>query len=402
MTQTELLKMIRETAGEEIAEAMKRIEERRRDSGADQRVAAPIIEPGSAEDRAALQKTQKGLVFAGIVAALARAKGDLDKAVKIATDWSMPDVAKALTAGTPTEGGFTIGVQHSDEIIDLLTARTHVRNHVSMTVPLDAGVATVSRLTSSVSVTWGGEITKIRRSQQGFGLVTLRSRMPKVIVPISNTLLRRGGPRVGNMIRFDTLRSMALAEDLEFLQGEGTEHRPKGLKNWAVPGNISASTATTLDQVTAELGNMVLALEQNNVGMTSPFWSMAPRTKQALATVRIPNGPYAFRDEVMAGRLWGWPLESTTQIATDLGATEDESYILLTDGDEIAIGQGASIQVAMSEDGVIVDDDGTIHSAFQQDMTFMRVINEVDLVPRHNEAIAVMTGVTWSPGSITN
>jgi HK97 family phage major capsid protein len=406
MTKEELLKTIRDTAGEEIAAAFKRIEEKRKEAGvADAPQAAQIIEVGTVEDRKNLAATKKGLVFSGVVAALAKAKGNATRAVEIAEkEWKQPDVAKALTAGVAEEGGFTIGVQHSEEIIDLLTPRTHVRRHVSGgTVSLEAGVATVSRLTGGASISWGGEVTKIRRSQQAFGLITLRSKFPKVIVPISNTLLRRGGPRIQNMIRFDTLRSMALGEDEQFLFGEGTEHRPKGLFEYCLPSHKFAANGTlSLDNVTADLGKLVLALEEANVGMTNPFWSLAPRTKQALATVRIPNGPFAFRDELLQGRLWGWPVESTTQVPTNLGDDEDESVIMLTDGDEIALGQGMSLQVALSEEAVIVDDDGTIHSAFQQDMTFMRVINEVDLKPRHDEAIAALTGVTWAPGNISN
>jgi HK97 family phage major capsid protein len=364
---------------------------------------APLIEPGSAQDRAVLARTEKGLVFGGIVASLAKSKGNRDGAIAYAKDTlKSPAVEKALTAGVAEEGGFTIGVEHSDEIIDLLTERAKIRATIGNVTDLAAGVAEVSRLTASASVSWGGEIMKIPASQQGFGLLVLRARQEKTLVPISNTLLRRGGPRVANMVRFDTLRAMALGEDQVLLRSEGTEHRPKGLRFWAAAGNIIPATSTPdLDEVTADLGNLVLALEQNHVGLTRPVWVLNPREKQGLMTVRIPNGPYAFRDELLGGKLWGFEVVSTTHQPANL-VDGTKSEVMLYDGDEMTIGQGPQLQVALSEEGVIVDDAGNITSAFQQNMTFMRVISEVDLVARHAEAIAVLTGVNWGPGEITN
>lgn len=365
---------------------------------------APPIEPGSPQDRSALARTEKGLVFGGIIASLAKSKMNRDAAIEYAkTTLKMPAVEKALTAGVGEEGGFTIGVEHSDEIIDLLTERAKIRATIGNITDLSAGVAEVSRLTASASVSWGGEVQKIPASQQAFGVLVLRARQEKTIVPISNTLLRRGGPRVSNAIRFDTLRAMALGEDQVFLRSPGTEHRPKGLRHWALAGNTIPMTATpTLDKVTNDLGNMVLKLEEGHVGMTRPVWVLAPRTKQGLMTLRIPNGPYAFRDELLAGRLWGFEVVTTTHQPTNLDPAGNKSEVMLYDGDEMTIGQGPQLQVALSEEGVIVDESGNITSFFQQNMTGMRVISEVDLVARHAEAIAVLTGVTWAPGTIAS
>lgn len=360
------------------------------------------IVPGSEEDKAALAMTAKGLMFGGMVAALAKSKGNLDAAVQLAEkEWKNPGLAKALQAGTMAEGGVLIAPEYSDEIIDLLLPRTTVRKHIQNVTDLSAGTAFVSRLTGSATTSWGGEVQKVARSQQAFGMLALRARQQKTMIPISNTLLRRGGPRVMNSVRQDTLRAMALGEDTVLLRSPGTEHRPKGMRYWANAANIIAANATqSLDNVTADLGSLILALENANVGMTAPWWTLAPRTKQALMTVRIPNGPFAFRDEMLTGKLWGFPFESTTQVPTTLG-TGSDSEITLADGDELTIGQGPQLQVALSEEGVIVDDDGSVISAFQQNMTFMRVISEVDFVARHDKAIAILTGVKWTPGSIT-
>ncbi len=349
-----------------------------------------------------LRGSTKGLLAGGIIAALAKSKGDLGKAIEIAEkEWKNGELAKALSAGSAADGGVLIAPEYSDEIIDLLLPRTTIRKHVENVTDLSSGTAYVSRLTASAQTSWGGEVQKISPSQQGFGLLTLRARQQKTMVPISNTLLRRGGPRVMNSVRMDTLRAMALGEDSVLLSSPGTEHRPKGMRYWAPTSNVlTATSSPTLDQVTGDIGLLILALENANVGMTAPFWVMAPRTKQALMTMRLPNGPYAFRDEMLTGKLWGYPFESTTHVSTTLGSG-NKSELYLADGDELTIGQGPQLQVAMSEEGVIVDDAGNVISAFQQNMTFMRVISEIDFVARHAEAIAVLTGVPWAPGSVT-
>ena len=132
--------------------------------------------------------------------------------------------------------------------------------------------------------------------------------------------------------------------------------------------------------------------------MTAPVWFFAPRTKQYLLSLQTTTGVYAFRDEMTnRGTLWGIPFEATTHIVRTEGSGGNESSIYLADCDELVIGQGAQLEVAMSTEGSFIDADDNMVSAFQRNLTLLRVIAEVDLKPRHVEAVAWMDQVLWSP-----
>lgn len=396
MNKEELKAMIKQLAGEAIAQAYSNIEERRAAANVG-RSAIEAIAIGSPADEAQLKHTKAGLLFGGIVAALGACKGSVKEAIGYAKDSLKSErVEKALTAGQATSGGFLIPPEYSQEIIDLLVPRTHVRRHITNVQDLSAGVLDITKLTGSVNVSWGGEVDEIRESEQQFGNLEMKAREEKVLVPISNTLLRRGGERVAATVRNDTLRQMGLAEDLVLLRSPGTVHRPKGLRYWANLANVIAAVggAPTVAGVTADLGRLMLLLEEGNVPMTSPVWSMAPRTKNFLMTLRDGLGNYAF-PEIWQGKLFGWPVESTTHMPRNLGTGADESEILLWDADEMALGQGPSLQVAMSEDATFVDASGKTIAAFQRNLTLLRVISEIDLVARHDLAIGVLTTVKW-------
>ena len=402
MTREELVKMIEETAGSTVAAALVKAQER-------SHVAREIVtERVDVEGRGGDERTSKSLAgerravaLGGAFLCLAAAKGDVDKAIVIAKGegWKgMPDVEKILAAGDATQGGVLIAPEHSQDLIDLLAPRTVVRRHVSDVLDVSAGMLDMPRMTADASTSWGGEIEEIREGAPAFDQLVMRPFQQKVLVPVSNTLLRRGGARVATMVRNSTLRAMALGEDQVFLTSPGSEHRPKGLKYWVPTQNRLVATAgQSLTIVNTDLGRMLLALEEANVPMTAPCWFFAPRTKNYLMTLQTTTGAYAFRDEMIKGTLWGIPFESTTHIARNEGAGSNESTIYLADTDELMLGQGQNLQVDMSSEATFVDSDGNVVSAFQRNLTLLRVINEVDLKPKHVEAIVSLSAVTWTP-----
>lgn len=401
MTRQELMKTIEDTAGAVVAKAVERMQERTH-------VARQVIErPEEAGGARAFDRSlvgeQRALALGGAILCLAEAKGDLDKAVTIAKGkaWSgMPGVEKVLTSGEATQGGVLIAPEHSQELIDLLAPRTVVRRHVSDVIDVSAGMVDMARMTSDASTSWGGEIEQIEEGEPSLDQLVMRPFQQKVLVPVSNTLLRRGGPRVSTMVRNSTLRAMAIGEDKVFLTSPGSEHRPKGLKFWAPSQNrLNAQQSFNLTTVNEDLGSLVLVLEEANVPMTSPCWFIAPRTKQYLLQLQNSQGFYVFRDEMIKGTLWGIPYEATTNIVRNEGAGSNESTIYLADCDELMLGQGLNLQVDLSSEATFVDGDGNVVSAFQRNLTLLRVINEVDLKPKHQEAIALLDQVLWAPGS---
>jgi HK97 family phage major capsid protein len=350
---------------------------------------------------AAIERTleQKGLTVGGIIAAVAASKAldmkPLEWAKTVAKDEML---IKALEASTGVGGGFLVTPEVSSDFIDLLTPRAVVRSFGTPVIPMSSGTMTISKLTAASAAYYIGENKDMVKSQQSFGVKKLTARKLAVLVPISNDLLRRGGPKVSAIVRNDALRSAALKEDVTFLRAQGTEFTPKGLRYLAAAANILTANATVnLVNTTYDLGRMVLQLEESNVAFTNPGWVFAPRTAMYLMTVRDGLGNYAFRGEMMTGKLWGYPFKKTTQVPRNLGTGGDESEIYFADFDDVAIGQTLGLDVAVSTEASYKDENGDLVSAFSLDQTVMRLIMEHDLALRHDESVTVMTEVKWVP-----
>lgn len=349
----------------------------------------------------------KGLLVGGLVGALAGSRGDVDKAVhfakeqaKIGKDPMAGDLVKALEASTVSAGGVLIEEEVSSEFIDLLTPRAVVRSFGTTVLPMDSGGMRVPKLDAASTAYYIGEGRDAVKSQQSFGAKKLNARKLAVLIPVSNDLLRRGGPKVSQIIRNDSLRSAALKEDVSFIRSVGTEFSPKGLRYQAAADNIlvADNSSYDLDSVTADLGNMILALEEANVAFSNPGWMFAPRTKQFLMTLRDGLGQWAFRAEMLTGKLWGWPFKSTTQIPRNLGSGSNESEIYLSDFDDVIIGDAMKLEVAVSTEASYKDENGDLVSAFSLDQTVMRMLLEHDIVLRHDPSVSVLTAVQWTPG----
>lgn len=395
-TPEKLSAFIEEVCGKAVNERLEALNKRVTDQGAwitttETQLKAETIAREIASNR------DKGLTFAGVLGAVAASKGDLERAVAYAKGKKMDDVVKALEASSFSAGGALIQAEVSSDFIDLLTPRAVVRSFGTTVIPMDSGVMQIQKLTAASSAYYIGESRDITKSQQSFGMKQLSAKKLAVLVPISNDLLRRGGPKVNTIVRNDALRSISLKEDLTFIRAQGSAFSPRGLRYHAAAANIlTAQTAFNLTKVTQDLGSMVLALEEANVAFGNPGWMLAPRVKQYLMTVRDGNGNFAFRDEMLTGKLWGFPFKSTTQIPRNLGSG-DKSEIYLVDFDDVLIGQTLNLEVAISSEASYKDENDDLVSAFSLDQTVLRMLLEHDLQVRYDESVAVLTDVDWAP-----
>jgi len=266
----------------------------------------------------------------------------------------------------------------------------------AVTIPMATGTLNIPKLAGGGSASYIGENTDIGVTQPTFGTVQLTWKKLAAIVPISNDLLRFSSPAADSIVRDDLVMAMALREDAAFIRDDGVGNVPKGLRSWAPVSNIiPATTGTpTLATVTTDLGKLILALKKANVRFIRPGWLMSPRTEMFLLTLRDGNGNFAFRPEMLAGRLFSYPYAVTTQIPENLGVGENESEIYLVDFADAIIGESTQLIIDASTEASYYQDDA-LHSAFSLDQTLIRVIAEHDFAMRHEESVAVLTGVTW-------
>lgn len=349
------------------------------------------------------EKEAKTIAVGRMVRLLAMAKGDQDKAVGYATKMFGADdlSTKALSAGQADAGGFLVSPEFSLEVIELLRPMSVVRRLNPTTLPMDQGALSISKLTGGATAAYTGEGQNIGSSQQTTGMLDLVWKKLAALVPISNDLLRFSttSPNADAVVRDDIVAAMALREDLAFIRGDGLSGTPKGLRNWAPAANILTVNATVnLANITVDLGKLVLALEEANVRMIRPGWLMAPRTKQFLMTIRDGNGNFAFREEMLAGNLWGYPFAVTTQIPINLSVTgSNESEIYFTDFADAVIAEASEIVIDASPNAAYYDSaTSAVVSSFSRDETVIRAISRHDFGMRHDASVAVLSDVDWT------
>lgn len=410
MTQKELLDLITNTVGTEVARLMKDNREKAMESPAPPKYFDDMMKALASRDGAEASKEKRGTMVGAAYWAYARSVLDKqapeyglkllesrgpeykDLATKIA------DLrTKAMAANDPLAGGFLIPEEFSSEVIELLRPASVVRAFNPPTIPTTLGNLRVPRITDGTTGYYIGENTNITPSQLRLGQLALSYKKLAVLVPMSNDLLRRPSIGADALVRNDMVRGMAQAENIAFLRSPGTEASPKGLRYWADADNIFFANATaSLQNSAIDLGRIILKLEEKNIPLSRPGWIFAPRTKMWLMTVQTTVGAYAYRDEMIRGTLWGWPFKTSTQVPTNLtdrGGT-NESEIYLVDWDEAIIGETERLIVDASAEAAYWDGANVI-SSFSQDQTVIRSIAEHDFAMRRNTAVAVMNGVTW-------
>ena len=404
-----LIKLIKDTAGTDVAEvvraaveqAVEPLRQQQTDWG---RRVFEAIDHGEKKPDA-----ERGLAFARCLRATAAAKmngSGPNGAIGILRGWGDKELAdvwagareKAMAAGDATAGGFLVPEQYSQEIIAFLRAQAIMRRLGARTIGVPTGTLNVPKLSGGAVANWIGETQHLTKTEPTTGQVTLRLKKLGALVPISNDLLRRSSPGADAIVRDDVVAAMRVGEDSAFLRANGTDFTPKGLRYWAVAANIVAAGATSLAQVTSDLGKLVNKLKGQNIPMLTPAWIMGPRSEQYLATVQNTNGFFVYRDEILRGQLWGWPVAVTTSVPENLtdGGNTDESEVTLVDMAQIVIGEGPNLMVDASQEAAYHD--GTsVQAAFSLDQTVIRAIEEVDLVVRYDKAIAILNQVRWAP-----
>ncbi|MBA4287504.1 MAG: phage major capsid protein [Pseudomonas sp.] len=347
------------------------------------------------------EPTPPGVAMAQMVRLMVQAGGNQQAAAEMAkTGGYGADVHAALSTVTPGSGGVLVPENFSTSVIESLRPKSVVRKMGAVSLPLNNGNLTMPRVLGNTQVTYLGTEEDISVTDMQFGDLKLSAKKAAALVPISNDLLAYAGvnPRIDAQVSTDLAVSMGLSEDLHFIRGAGTGSLPKGLRYWALPGNVSGAPAgVTLAIVDLYLGSMMLRLEAANVDLAGCGWLMAPRTIRWLQSLRDGNGNKAY-PEIDAGMLKGYPYALTTQIPTNLGVGGNESEIYFVNFADCYIGEDTTLAIAISTEASYKDAGGNTVSAFQRDQTLIRVISKHDFGPRHVESISVGTGITWGAG----
>lgn len=368
--------------------------------------AAPVTVPGGTGTTtgtvpaAVAEKPEPGAMVGRVAIALAATGGQDQRAMAAhaASVWGdqTGEIVANMEQSTATKGGYLVDTAYSRDFIGLLRPRVVIRNMGARSVPMPDGNLTMRKQTGSSTAGYVGERTPAPVTDLTVGDLKMSAKTLRALVPITNQLIRRASFGVDAMVRDDLVTSAAIKEDQQFLRGTGSATAPAGLRSLLLAGNVLTMTANpTLTTVTADLGRLRLRVINANVPMAKCGWIMSPRTKLFLETLRDGNGNIAF-PSVENGTLYGYPIGVSTSVPDNLGAGGNESEIYFGDFEQFLIGDTYQVTLAASTEAAY-DDNGTIRSAFSNDETVVRLIEEHDTQLRYDSAFAVLTGVTWQP-----
>lgn len=287
-------------------------------------------------------------------------------------------IAKTLEAGVPSSGGFTIPQVLSTRVIEALYAQTLLDKMGVSRLPLVNGNLALSRMDTSSTVGWVGELPSAAPTTPVFGDVKLSAKKLFALAEISNSLMRYNAVGIEGWLARDLQKKFRLALDYAAFYGAGGANVPLGLSGLGVQTSGSSSTAMT--QLIPD--SMIALLKAANVPMTNVHWAMSPQMESWIKNLKTTTGAWIFRQEMIEqGRLCGFPYHVSTQISyTD--TTTDYGDIWLGDFDEFLWGSGLDLEMRMSQDASYVSS-GTTYSAFQRDSALVRVVGEHDFNVMH-------------------
>ncbi len=322
------------------------------------------------------------------------------------------EVAKALNTTGAATGGALIPQAFSNEIIELLRARTVVRGLDPVIYPMQSGNLTIPRQAAGAQSGYQGELDDIALTQATFDDLQLNAKKLVTMTSASNDLIRRVPFGIENIIRDDLLQSIARREDLAFLIGDGSGGSPVGLLNQCSAQNKLIANplidpndnGKTLAQVVGVLNGLELTLEMGMSNMIRPAWITSPQvTKFLMGLQNAVGGMFVFQDELAQGKLRSLPIATTQQLPTNLNTgtagapVNNGSFLFLVDMADVILAETFGVTVEASDVASFKDSGGNTVNAFQRDLSVFRVITEHDLGLRHQPSLAVAVLPGWAP-----
>lgn len=345
-------------------------------------------------------KTAYGM-FGRAVKCLHAASGDFDHAAFIAErkfqDAEMAREFKALSATVPSDGGYLVPEVYASEIIELLYPATVIFSLGARRLGMSNGNMNIPKIRSGSRAKFVGENRKIPSTAPGFGNVKLSAKKLTAIIPMSNDLLRSTNFDNDVIVGQDITKQMALGVDYGALMGTGGEFQPIGItENKKVltidATKLDADYASSAGVLTPMFpGYMVAAVLKNNVLAGSLGFTFNTSVEQYFKNLRDNVGGFIFAEEMNKQHtLVGYPYRTTNLFETTGGKTK----IIFGDWNDLVIGEQGALEIETSREGSWTDEAGNLISAFENDQTIIRAINNVDAGLRHDESFAVADKVS--------
>jgi len=155
----------------------------------------------------------------------------------------MDVMARDLTVGTNSAGGYTVGTDMmGGSFIDLLRNRMMVMQMGARLMTGLNGNVAIPRQSGGATAYWVAENGSITESGQTFDQVTMSPKTIGALTDISRRLLLQSSVDVEALVRDDLATTIALALDLAAINGSGSSNQPTGILNTSGIGDVAGGT----------------------------------------------------------------------------------------------------------------------------------------------------------------
>lgn len=346
------------------------------------------------------RKTAYGM-FGRAVKCIHASGGDIERAAFTAErkfgDADMAHEFKALSATVSADGGYLVPEVYANEIIELLYPSTVIYSLGARRLGMANGNLNIPKIKTGSRALFAGENRAISRSAPKFGNLKLSAKKLTALIPMSNDLLRSTNFDNDVIVGQDVTKQMALGVDYGALLGTGGEFQPLGItKNKGVLNidvtSIDTEYSSNQGVLTAAFPNyLVASVLKNNVYADGLGFVFNTSVEQFFKSLRDEVGGFIFAKEMNEnGTLVGYPYKTTNLLETTGGKTQ----IVFGNWNDLVIGEQGALEIETSREGSWTDDAGNLVSAFENDQTLIRAINNMDTGLRHDESFAVATKVS--------
>ena len=295
-------------------------------------------------------------------------KGVSDARDRLTTGFEgLNEEGKAMTEGTPGQGGYLVRPQVERQIVETLEQDNILRGLCSK-LNINTNSIQLDQLTLSTVAGWVAELAQ-KPETTGMTLATVTASVFTAagLATISNQLLADSDPAVDQLVTTDLAKRLTALEETAFINGSGTG-QPLGILN--TPGiGATPLTLTTAAALVDAILDAISAVESDH-GAPSAIL-MHPRTWTFIIKAKDTNGawllggPQDVRAPVTDARtgfrgptksLWGYPVLTSNRIPTNLGGGT-ESRVIVGDFREALI---------LDRQGITVDESAHVHFTTNQ------------------------------------
>ena len=338
--------------------------------------------------------------FGAFASIVLRSNNDKTKALEIAerdykNDPFIVNSFKALSTGTPSEGGFFVPEVLSSIVIDTLNPNLIYTQKGSTRIEMSGGNMNIPRFDARAAATYIGEAKAAVSSKQVIGNLRGSSKKLSAIIPISNDLIRNANPSFSGYVQNSLITTLKLKKDYTALYGTGGENSPAGIKTQLTSTEKIGSSSTVFTADTP--ADMLGALMAKDAPMTSVGFAFNGWHWKYLYNLKTTTGAYIFRDEMNQGKLLGQKFIVSNQIYSDNLAgktaptTSNYGEMFLGDWSEFIEFVQLDMELMAFKEASFTDENGSTVSCMANDLTALRAICLHDFGLKHIDSFIMST-----------